>query len=230
MTKDNSKNEQDELFWYLRSKGQGVGVSTTYERTEFGKHIDHMNAFYGSLSPDQQEAFVDPFSDEQEMAEFENSLTSGQLEFWGIIKSEAENLNGYAIPDEDISESDLAMSSLRTMLDLGLSDNPEIRAIQNQTIENLGGVEAAMKLAEDTINPDFELNPAVEANLIDAQNGEHEYFEHNNVVESFFEGQPFEVAGSLQGGVLPDQMIDKTEAPTVESPGIQIAPLIPDGP
>lgn len=223
-------DEKNGYFLHLLRQKNGGNV-VTYERTETGVHADHMNAFYASLNPEQQAAFVSPLASENERADFEASLTSGQSELWSEIQAEADKLGHYVIPDTQMSDLDKAACGLRTMFDRGVSDDPAVRAIQKQTIKSLGGEDSARQLAEQLLDPDFVPDPEIQETLIQVQNGEYSYEEPAVVVQDFFgAGMPEEI-GTSNGGALPSGLKPDAEpqGPVPESPTLFKANLFTPG-
>lgn len=207
------------------------GTYSYYEKTEFGKHIDEVNGFYGRLSDEQKDLFVTPLGDHAGREAFENSMNSAQLEQWENIKGDAGRLEINVTPD-NLSDLELAATSLRTMVDRGFSDHPEIRAMQEQTIENLGGIEGVNDIIQKSMTPGFDLNdlsPEIKDALLEAQNGRHTFVvsADNDVsndaaatVDAFFDGETPEEVGQHNGGAIPDDMVPAND---------QVAPALDVG-
>jgi len=236
--------QRNDLYYLLemeRLRGAAGGTYSYYEKTEFGKHIDEVNGFYGGLSDEQKGLFVTPLGEHEGREAFENSLNSSQLEQWNSIKDDAGRLGVNFTPD-NLSDLELSVTNLRNMVDRGFSDNPETRAIQEQTIENLGGIEGVNDIMQKSMTPGFDLNdlsPEVKDALLEAQNGRHEFVEtaDNDVsndaaatVDAFFDGETPEEVGQHNGGAMPEDMVpandqtapaqDMGQSPTVINPGL----------
>lgn len=240
-TSDNKGNELYHLLELERLRAAAGGGYSYIERTEFGKHIDEVNGFYGGLSDEQKELFVTPLGHHEGREAFENSLNDSQREQWDNIKDEAGRLEINVTPD-NLSDLELAATNLRNMVDQGFSDNPEVRAIQEQTIESLGGIEGVNDIIQKSMTPGFDLDdlsPEVQGALLEAQNGQHEFVvtADNDVsndaaatVDAFFDGETPEEVGQHNGGAMPDDMVpandttapaqDMGQAPAVTNPGL----------
>ncbi len=168
------------LQYLLRQRQNAGGTTTTIERTEFGKHVDHVDTFYGNLSSEQQENYVHTAHDPSptEIANFTDMLNDSQVEQWQQLCAEAESLGSSYTPEKALEGVDLDLANLRTMLDNGLSEDPATRAIQERTIEKLGGNEAVYDLIQDSLAPDFDisqLDPDMQARFMDVSDDQYTY-------------------------------------------------------
>lgn len=218
----------------------GGFTTSSIERTEFGKHVDHTNAFYASLSPEQKEAFVSPLEQEgQELANFEASLSPEALDRWQDLKDESNALGGWYNPQNE-SDIELAASSLRTMMDNYPSSDPTTKLVQDQMIEKLGGEDAVLDIIQQSMTPGLGaegLPPEIQETLLGAQNDTYSFTletdenGHQAIVESFFNGEPIELVGTADGGV---ELQDTSNDPVINDPTLNndanVDIAIPKGP
>ena len=215
------------------------GITTAFERTDFGKHIDHTNAFYDSLGEEQQEAFVSPLDKGQDLADFEATLNPEQLERWQDLKEDSNTLGIWYNPENE-TDLGLAVSSLRTMMDNYPSSDPQEKLVQDQLIEKLGGEDAVHDLIQDSMDPEIGaegLPSDIKETLLNAGNDTYTFEVANNgvdqqeVVGAFFNGQPIEVVGTSDGGL---ELTDSATNPAIENPALQndaeVEVSIPKGP
>ncbi len=218
---------------------QGGATTTSIERTEFGIHIDNTNAFYASLSPEQQDAFVSPLAQGQDLADFEASLSPEALDRWQDLKDDSHTLGVWHNPENE-SELELAASGLRTMMDNYPSSDPASKLVQDQMIEKLGGEDAVLDLIQQSMTPGLGaegLPPEAQEILLDAQNDTYSFTletdenGHQAIVEGFFNGEPIELVGTADGGV---ELQDTSNDPVINDPTLNndanVDLAIPKGP
>lgn len=231
-----NKNE-DNLFIALLNDQNGF--STVIERTEFGKHVDHISAFYGSLDDQQKEEFLHAAHPDDQLRAFESLLDSGQLNIWQGLKDEADLLGGSFNP-QNKSQLEIAASSLRTMMDQYPASDPVAKAIQDHAIDRLGGMDCVKDIIQQSMDPELgaaSLALEVQQKLLTGLDDKFSCTETVGPngeacpIEVFFNGEPIELIGTADGGVkLPEDLPGEGPAPGPEQPSSLPDMSTPNGP
>lgn len=233
---EQQKNIDIQLLNLFNTSG-GFGLTTSIERTAFGKHFDHVDSFYTDLTSDQKDAFLHPAHQDQDLKNFESLLNPSLLDRWQDLKDEAHELGGSYDP-QNTSDIELAASSLRTMMDNYPSSDPGTKLVQDHMIESLGGTEAVLDIIQTTLDPELgaeALPPEIKDTLLSGQQDTYAFSTATNenngqeVVEIFFNGQPIELVATSDGGVkLPGDSPDPVINNDMGTPETT-APSIPNG-
>lgn len=239
---NNKKNDNSDNDLFVLLNQADSNSTVRYERTEFGKHIDHVTAFYSVLDEDQRSAFMHPAHNDESLRPFEATLNQSLLDRWNDLKEEADKIGGSYDPrQDDLNDVDFAVAGLRTMMDEYPSSDPVTKAIQDNTIEELGGLDAVDDLMQSSMNPDIGVNgldPIIQKKLLGLQGSTYSYIVARNelgeweVVNAFRDGKPIEVVGTTGGGIdfkdtpAPEE---PSNAPVPQSPEITIDTPKPDG-
>jgi len=193
---------------------------------DYKNNFDH---FMNQLSLNDRNALFGILEDDPNAETADNLLDSILLEQLRELLEDREGLKVSDFNDGVAYDIDDALGQLRQLMDNGMPEDAAGQAIVQQTIDSLGGWEAAQAIAEQSLDPDFDpsqLDPEVYNTLVNAANTVHTSY-HSEViitsspvaeVDEFFDKTPPEIVGTSGENLLPPDMLPDTPEPS--EPGI----------
>ena len=194
---------------------------------DYINYTKNFDEFRSRLTAEQTIAFFNRLEQDANDS-MEDMLNLDLLEEWQKLMHvrnslEAKDFNGgepYGIED--------ALDGLQQLIENGMPEDPVGNAIVQQTINNLGGWEAAQEIVKQSQQPDFDpsqLDPEIYDALINAANTTYTTY-HTEViitispveeVNEFFNGSSPEIIGMNGENLIPPHMLPDTPNPTEHS-------------